>query len=163
MNNNDFVFSQDGTYPQHIANPQAFQFPAPSEKVQILAPTTFNELQGYAVGNVVRLPDFSEGQPLIARLKRPSLLALTASKKIPNTLLTAASELFNGSGKIDADNENALTDLYKVCRIICESSLIQPTLNEIEKAGLELTDEQMIAIFNYSQQGVKALEPFRQK
>lgn len=124
--------------------------------------TTIAELQSYKVGKVVELPDFAEGQPLVARVRRPSMLVLAKQGKIPNSLLGSAAQLFTKGGSgMDADNTQMLSDMYDVCHIIAESSLMEPTLAEIEGAGLQLTDDQMMAIFNYSQVGVKALESFR--
>lgn len=125
--------------------------------------TTLVDLQGYNKGTVVKLPDFAEGQPLIARVRRPSMLVLAKQGKIPNSLLGAAGQLFTkGGAGLDSDNIKMLSDMYDVCHIIAESSLIEPSLKDIENAGLELTDDQMMAIFNYSQIGMKALEQFRQ-
>lgn len=124
--------------------------------------TTLADLQNYAKGTIVRLPDFAEGQPFVARLRRPSMLALAKSGKIPNALLTSAGELFSRGGEaLDADNANMLSDVYNICKIICEASLIEPTMKEIEMAGIELSDEQLMAIFNYTQSGIKALQSFR--
>lgn len=124
--------------------------------------TTLVDLQNYAAGTIVQLPDFAEGQPFVARLKRPSMLVLAKSGKIPNTLMSTATALFNGdNSKLDSDNENLMSDMYDVCRIICEASLVQPTLAEIESVGLSLSDDQVMAIFNYAQIGAKALESFR--
>ena len=126
--------------------------------------TTIHELQGYVGGKIVRLPDFAEGQPLVARVKRPSLLIMAKQGKIPNTLLGAAGELFTKGGSgVDADNTRMLGDMYDVCHLIAEASLVEPSLAEIESVGLELTDDQMMALFNYSQVGTKALESFRQE
>lgn len=124
--------------------------------------TSVYDLQNYAAGTVIKLPDFGEGQPFVARVRRPSLLMLAKAGKIPNTLLTAAGELFaKGGSGMDSDNEKMLGDMYDIMTIICESALIQPSLAEIRNAGLELSDDQMMAIFNYAQAGVKALESFR--
>lgn len=124
--------------------------------------TSLADLQNYAAGTVVQLPGFAEGQPFVARLKRPSMLVLAKSGKIPNTLMSTATALFNGdNSKLDSDNENLMSDMYDVCRIICEASLVQPTLAEIESVGLSLSDDQVMAIFNYAQIGAKALESFR--
>ena len=123
--------------------------------------TSVTDLQSYASGTVVRLPDFGDGQPFVARMRRPSLLVLAKNGKIPNTLLNVASELFTKGGSgIDTDNSNVLGDMYDICHIICESALIAPTMEEIEGAGMELSDDQLMAIFNYTQAGIKALEPF---
>lgn len=126
--------------------------------------TNLNDLQAYASGVVVRFPDFAEGQPFVARVRRPSMLVLAKQGKIPNSLLTAAGELFaKGGGGMDSDNDKMLSDMYDIMHIICEASLVQPTLKEIESVGLALSDDQMMAIFNYSQAGVKALESFRKE
>lgn len=131
---------------------------------QAMGITSASDLQSYASGVVVRLPDFAEGQPLVARVRRPSMLVLAKSGKIPNTLLATAGELFSkGGAGLDTDNVNMLGDMYSIMHIIADSALIQPSLQEIESAGLELSDDQMMAIFNYSQVGVKALESFRQE
>ena len=131
---------------------------------KVMGITSVSDLQSYAAGVVVRLPDFAEGQPFVARVRRPSMLVLAKSGKIPNTLLNAAGELFaKGGSGLDSDNEKMLSDMYDIMHIICEASLIQPTLAEIEGAGLVLSDDQMMAIFNYSQAGVKALESFRKE
>lgn len=131
---------------------------------QAMSVTSVSDLQAYAAGVVVRLPDFAEGQPFVARIRRPSLLVLAKSGKIPNTLLHTANELFSkGGGGLDSDNIGMLGDMYDIMHIICESALIHPTLQEIESAGLQLSDDQMMAIFNYSQAGVNALESFRQE
>lgn len=126
--------------------------------------TSITDLHRYASGTVVRFPDFAEGQPFIARVRRPSMLVLAKSGKIPNTLLTTASELFaKGGAALDSDDKNMLSNFYDTCRIICEAALIQPTLAEIEGAGMFLSDDQLMAIFNYTQTGVKALNSFRKE
>lgn len=126
--------------------------------------TTVFDLENYAKGTIVELPEFAEGQPLVVRIKRPSILALAKTGKIPNSLLATAAELFTKGGSgLDVDNENMLGDMYNVCKVIAEASLVEPTLKDIEKVGLELTDEQLMAIFNYSQVGVNALKPFREQ
>lgn len=140
---------------------------APAQPVncdQIMGITSVFDLQSYANGVVIRFPDFAEGQPFVARVRRPSMLVLAKSGKIPNTLLSSAGELFTkGGGGMDSDNERMLSDMYDIMYIICEAALIQPTLKEIESVGLQLSDDQMMAIFNYSQAGVKALESFRKE
>jgi len=126
--------------------------------------TTLADLQSYAAGTIVRFPDFAEGQPFVARVRRPSLLVLAKQGKIPNTLLATASELFSkGGAGMNTNNEKMLSDVYDIMHIVCEASLIQPTMKDIEDAGLSLSDDQLLAIFNYTQNGVKALESFRKE
>lgn len=126
--------------------------------------TNIFDLQKYRKGTVVRFPDFAEGQPFVARVRRPSMLVLAKQGKIPNSLLSAAGELFSKGGSgMDTDNEHMLEQMYDLCHIICEATLVEPTLQEIESAGIELSDDQITAIFNYTQTGVKALESFRKE
>lgn len=126
--------------------------------------TSLADLQRYSSGTVVRFPDFAEGQPFVARVRRPSMLVLAKSGKIPNTLLATANELFSkGGAGLDADDPQMLSNFYDTCRVICEAALVQPTLADIESAGLNLADDQIMAIFNYTQAGVKALQSFRKE
>lgn len=123
--------------------------------------TSLEQLKQYANGNIVRLPDFAEGQPFIAKLKRPSILGMAKQGKIPNSLLVKTNELFVQSGSLDTEENSMMQEIYDVIDLIAEETFVEPTYKEIKSTGIELTDEQMMFIFNYSQQGVKALESFR--
>ena len=160
MNNEMGTVSSGGGIPKYDTEPHV----QPVNCDRMMEITSLHDLQTYAKGTVIRFPDFSEGQPFVARVKRPSMLALAKAGRIPNTLLNAASDLFTkGGGGLDTDNENMLKDMYDIVSIICESALIQPSLADIRNAGLELSDNQMMAIFNYTQTGVKGLESFREE
>ena len=123
--------------------------------------TSIYDLQRYAKGQIVRLPDFAEDQPFIARMRRPSLLIMAKSGKIPNRLLSTATNLFNGGNDKNANTDSLLSDTYDVCEAIAEAALVEPTLSEIKSSGMELSDNQLIAIFNYAQRGIEALDNFR--
>lgn len=123
--------------------------------------TSLEQLKQYANGNIVRLPDFAEGQPFIAKLKRPSILGMAKQGKIPNSLLVKTNELFVQSGSLDTEENSMMQEIYDVIDLIASETFVEPTYEEIKSVGIELTDEQMMFIFNYSQQGVKALESFR--
>ena len=81
--------------------------------------------------------------------------------KIPNKLLATATDLFNGGDSHNANTDSILSDTYDVCEAIAEAALVEPTMEEIKNAGLELSDNQLIAIFNYAQRGIEALTNFR--
>lgn len=123
--------------------------------------TSLEQLKQYANGNIVRLPDFAEGQPFVAKLKRPSILGMAKQGKIPNSLLVKTNELFVQSGSLDTEESSMMQEIYDVIDLIASETFVEPTYDEIKSTGIELTDEQMMFIFNYSQQGVKALESFR--
>lgn len=132
---------------------------APQEELKI---TNITDIQQYASGSVVRLPDFGPGQPFAVRLRRPSLLVMVKSGKIPNTLIEQATNLFaKGAESMVGQGKNTLGEMCEIIDVVIEAALVQPTLKEIEGAGIELTDEQKMAIFSYTQSGVKALEQFR--
>ena len=157
MNNNDYK----QPYQAEEREPVAYYREAPVQRQEPQI-TSLSRLRSYSTGAVVELPPFSEGQPLVARVKRPSLLSLAKSGEIPNSLLTTANELFASGGRgIDRNNGDMLKDMYGVMEAIAKASLVEPSFDDIKEAGLELTDEQMMAIFSYSQEGVKALESFR--
>lgn len=121
--------------------------------------TSISQLNEYAKGQLVELPSFGEGQPFFARLRRPSMLALVKSGKIPNSLLATANRMFDSS--LDTKNENMLKDFYMVIETILEAAFVEPTYQEIKDAGVQLSDDQLIFVFNYTQQGVRALDQFR--
>lgn len=126
--------------------------------------TTFDSLTEYAKGTLMTLPEFGPGQPFVAYVRRPSLLALAASGRIPNQLLGMANKLFKKSGgAIEDAKPETLQHATKVFQILAEAALVKPTYSEIKEAGLELTDDQLVVIFNYTQRGVKALETFREQ
>ena len=123
--------------------------------------TSISTLQEYAKGKLVELPPFAEGQEFFAMLKRPSLLALTKTGKIPNELLSSAIGLFNNPKKQDNDASTIIIDMNDMLEVICEASFVSPTYSDIKNAGIELTDEQKTFVFQYAQEGVRALNSFR--
>lgn len=129
-----------------------------------LVPTSLAQLASYKNGTVVELPPFADGQPFVARMIRPSMLGLIKSGKIPNSLLNQATSLFaNGAGALNETGKNAATanELFEVIDVIVEEALLEPTMKDIHSVGMELSDDQLMAIFSYTQNGIKALERFR--
>lgn len=126
--------------------------------------TTIDELKNYADGEIVELPAFGENQPFVAKLKRPSMLTLVKNGRIPNSLLVNANKLFEqGVSSFNSANENAMNEMFDILDVICEASFVQPTYSQIKEAGLELTDEQYLFVFDYAQNGVRSLESFRKQ
>lgn len=88
-------------------------------------------------------------------LKRPSILSLAMSGKIPNPLLGAATRLFEFAPK---DETVSIKEIGQVLHIIAEASLINPSYSEIKD---QLTDEQLMEIYHYAKEGADGLEYFR--
>ncbi|MEN8075741.1 hypothetical protein ABFP60_02200 [Clostridioides difficile] len=122
--------------------------------------TSIEQLKKISKGQVVELLGWGE-ESFVCRLKRPSLLGLVASGKIPNPMLNAAYILFNGPQ--NSKDVISLNEKHELLTIIAKESLVEPKYEQLEEMGLELTDAQLSEIWNYSQAGVNALVSFRKK
>lgn len=125
--------------------------------------TSIDELKVMSGGEVVKLPPFVQGQDFYAKLRRPSMLKLVQSGKIPNSLLRTANMLFSGgvNEELDRDDE-FMKDMFDLIDVLAGAVFVEPSWSELKQAGIELTDEQYMFIFNYTQEGVKSVEPFRE-
>ena len=115
--------------------------------------TKLEDLKKFNDGEVVELPAFDDSTPFVARLKRPSLLALCKAGAIPNQLLGAAQEIFEGKQKSNVKNYADVLD------VIISQALIEPAYDDVKDV---LTDMQRMAIFAYTQSGIKGLLHFRE-
>lgn len=152
---------EDGNGLVESSNTVDFSARVSAEMSRPLKATPVSKLKEQSVGELVELPGFVENEPFIARLRRPSLLAMVKKGKIPNTLLNEATELFSKGTSTVGSGKNTLEDMMQVVEIICEASLVEPSYQEIRDNDIELTDEQLMAIFSYSQRGVAGLKQFR--
>lgn len=128
--------------------------------------TTLEELKEMAEGEVVTLPGFlSAEKPFNVRLKRPSMMELVSEEEIPNPLLPKLNELFfHGQSAEDAEKkDDVLGETFPVMDVIAQKAMVSPTYQEVKEAGLNLTDEQLTAIFNFVLKGVTLLSSFRTK
>jgi len=123
--------------------------------------TNLEQLKQMAEYDILELPKFKQEIPFNVKVKRVSLLNLVRKGIIPNKLLSAAEELFYGksSNKGNVDMKT-LTD---VMFIMAENTLVEPSIKDLEEVGLELTDEQIVSLFNYSQKGIEEIESFRKE
>lgn len=125
--------------------------------------TSIDQLKLMSDGEIVKLPPFIQGQDFYAKLRRPSMLKLVQSGQIPNSLLRTANMLFSGgvNEELDRDDE-FMKDLFDLIDVLAGAVFVEPSWSELKQAEIELTDEQYMFIFNYTQEGVKQLEPFRE-
>lgn len=125
--------------------------------------TSLDALKGYMKGSLVRLPDFGPGQTFYARLTRPSMLEMIRNGEIPNALLGSASDLFAEGATSFVTNREKTKELFDVIDVLCNATFVEPSYGELKSAGIKLTDEQMMFIFGYTQNGVEALQSFREE
>ena len=127
--------------------------------------TSIDDMLRSSQGELVDLPGFNDGEVLTVRLRRPSMLNMIKSGKIPNELLTDANRLFSKGTSSMADNNvisnpESLRDMMQLLETVCENAFVEPTYQEIVGRGIELTDSQMLAVFEYTQNGVANLKSF---
>ena len=163
-----FAGSAPVNTPDTMANPHPTMAQTPTQTAQHVQAvnmphvTSIADLQAYGAGQIVELPPFAEGQPFFARLKRPSLLGLVKHGKIPNELLVKANSLFVSAGAgLDPDEADMMSQMFDVLYVLASETLVEPSMKDLENAGVELTDEQLMFLFTYGQQGVRALSNFR--
>ena len=60
--------------------------------------TSLEQLKSIRKSEIVELPNFEDGTPLIVEIKRPNMMQLITSGKIPNTLLSISMDMFNVKG-----------------------------------------------------------------
>lgn len=128
--------------------------------------TSIEELKKVALGELVELPPFVEGTSFVVRLRKPSMMALAKSGRIPNALMDSAAQLFNDAKTKSAkemSKQDNLSKMYDLCKAMAEAALVEPTYKELCEAGIELSDAQLLAIFNYTQTGTKQLNSFREE
>lgn len=130
-----------------------------SEELRI---TSVDEMREYGgLTRIVKMPPFANGAPLVAKIKPPSVLRLASEGKFPNELLNKAAEMFIDGKNLDTEDPALLSGVFGVLEIMARATLVSPTYEEIREAGLELSDTQLMFLWNCSQSGVAALEPFR--
>ena len=125
--------------------------------------TKIEDLKKSSGGSEVELPGFVSGETITVKLCRPSLLKLIESGSIPNPLLAAASELF-GKGVFELQKTKGdFGDTAKVVLQMAKAALIEPTYEELEAADIDLTDSQLLYIYNFVQSGVNVMKVFREE
>lgn len=125
-----------------------------------MAITSLDKLKELSKGIEVELQGW-DNEPFICILKRPSLLGLVERGEIPNPLLNAAYILFNGA-KTQKDVVS-LKEEKELFTIIAKAAMVDPSYQDLEDIGLELTDVQLMEIYRFSQLGVSSLMSFRAK
>ena len=115
-------------------------------------------LDSVRTSQTVTIPGWC-GDGVEVELCRPSLLALAAAGAIANPLLKTARRIFYSGISPDGGD---LAEEGRVLIEIAKAALVTPSFDELKAAGVTLTDEQLVAIFQFTQLGAKALARFRQ-
>ena len=54
-----------------------------------------------------------------------------------------------------------MSNLFGVLDAICDACFVEPTYQQLKDNNIQLTDDQLMFVFNYTQRGVTALGSFR--
>lgn len=133
------------------------------EEVKQVNATSVEDLKKMSGVRSVLMPPFYVGEDVVFKLKRPSLLSMASKGRIPNALLAEANELFMVGISDEDMDENTLKNMHDLFELMAVESMVEPTYEELKEAGIELTDTQLLFIYNYSQHGITSLSPFRQE
>ena len=114
-------------------------------------------------GSEIELPGFVTGETITVKVKRPSLLDMAKNGRIPNPLLNTAAELFKAGVTKPINDGESFKSMSEVIMIEVKEALVEPTYEELEEAGVTLTDMQMFYIHDFVQSGVNALKVFREE
>ncbi len=123
--------------------------------------TSIEQFKKYAGGSEVELPGFVSGENITVRLRRPSIMAMMADG-IPNPLLGVAAEVFNGGLRSASQSADGLKSTGELMQVYARAALVEPTYEQLEQAGVQLTDDQLTAIYSYVLTGVDRLKRFRE-
>lgn len=105
---------------------------------------------------IIEIPDFEGTGTIKVRVQKPRLMAMASQGKIPNHLLGIVNTMMFGNKK--EKKEVNITDIAKTYELYCRACLVEPGYEEIKDI---ITDDQMIAIFDWAMGDAKKLETFR--
>jgi len=110
------------------------------------------DIKKISEGEIVEIPSFGGEGTSKVKLRRPSLITLCKTGVIPNELVTTAQKIYEG------EKHGDIKKYGEVLHLVAEAALVEPKYEDVKDL---LTDEQLTAIFNYTQTGVLGLMPFR--
>lgn len=105
---------------------------------------------------IIEIPDFEGTGTIKVRVQKPRLMTMVAQGKIPNHLLGIVNNMMFPSKK--EKKELNVEEIAKIYELYCRACLVEPSYDEIKDI---ITDDQMMAIFDWAMGDVKKLETFR--
>ena len=122
--------------------------------------TRIEDIQAIAGERIEEFAGWTDEQPFVAKVRRVSLLdMITQPGKIPNNLMGTVFDLYQKSSLKGKDN----SIIAETMKLIVKECLIEPSVEQLDAASIQLTDLQITQIYLYAMQGVDALRPFRKE
>jgi hypothetical protein len=148
---------------------------ASADNVQDLRITSAAEIAQKFAAVTVALPSFDgDDEPFVVKAKRVSLFNLVSKGVLPNSLLPLVQKFMAAqNGSKDNPMQEIMTDgdmlskFTEMTNRVCEAVMVEPRftdpIGDDLTVGDAMTDMQKVCLFLFSQQGVKALESFREQ
>lgn len=112
---------------------------------------------------LINIPGFEPGEEIQILIKPATLLSMIVGGKLPNELLTAVSELFQGPqlseeemGKKLLNDRKSMEAFNQMLEQVCQEVMLEPKYVEIKDY---MTDEQRQSIFTQATGNVNQLTP----
>ena len=121
--------------------------------------TKVADIRSLGAEDVVELSGWDE-RPFVCRLRRVSLYEMIGSGCVPNPLIPVVRDLFMGMSKALEKNLSDAEDV-KAFLTIAKCSMLEPSYQELQEVGIQLTDQQVLEIFFYATRGPRSLAAFR--
>ena len=129
-----------------------------------MAIITAEQFRSKAV-SIIKIPGFEQNEVFEIKVRKLSIVGLMSSGKIPNSLMKVVKDAFAGikssTQNGGEDNTEAIMDkagdIGKLMDIVCREAMLEPTFEEVEDV---MNDAQKIAVFQFTQGGVEAVQPF---
>lgn len=122
--------------------------------------TQMQDIVAQAAPEEVTLSGFKPNTEITVLLHSPSLYALIAENALPNPLLPVVNKLFS-DGPQAQDVSAPDAEFARALRVIARETLVTPTISELDEAGVQLTDRQLLEISVYATRGPATLAAFR--
>lgn len=107
----------------------------------------------------IEIHDWDGSSMIEVRARRPGLYNMASMGFIPNPLLGAMQAMFSGStaqiNAVDAKKQG------ECLTAIARYALVEPTMAQITEAGLELTDQQLLELYQFALAGPVRYAAFR--
>jgi len=124
-----------------------------------MAVTSMEEMCLAAGEQEITISGFEPGSQINVKVKKPNFFSLLAQGAVPNPLIPEMERLFvqrDRSGHAAPSEEFA-----KALVLIARLSLCEPSFEELQANGIELTDDQLTEISLFATSGAEALRTFR--
>lgn len=108
----------------------------------------------------VELSGWTEDEPFRCVLRKPSMHQMVAGGAVPNPLIPTVERLFTATVPKEMTPDEQQRESEALIAI-ARATLREPSMAQLEEAGIQLTDSQIMEIYAYAITGAKGLASFR--